>query len=74
VDRLVAWRADPDALALAEEVEDQPRTSPGLAGARRPLDEQMRVAQPRDEPLKLVEIVRVHGVAPEWPIAAQDPA
>ena len=59
VDRLVARRGDADALARAEQCDDQPRRRPRLAGAGRALDEEMAAVEREQEPLELVEVVRL---------------
>ena len=41
VDRLVARGRDADALGAADQIDDDPRARPRLAGARRALDEEI---------------------------------
>ena len=45
MDRLVARGRDADAPAAADEIHDDPRARPRLAGARRPLDEEIALVE-----------------------------
>src|SRR5439155_2900598 len=45
VDRLVARGRDADAPTAADEIDDDPRARPRLAGARRPLDEEIALVE-----------------------------
>src|SRR5207248_233796 len=54
VDRLVALRRHRYALAAVDQVDDQARARPRLAGAGRPLDEQVAALDALDERFHLV--------------------
>src|SRR5437867_11155236 len=63
VSRLVAGRGDADAPAAAHEVGDEARARPGLAGARRPLDEKIAGVESRRELTLLADVDRLHDPA-----------
>src|SRR5437867_8721872 len=63
VNRLVAGRGDADAPAASHEVGDEARTRPGLAGPRRPLDEEVARVEGRRELTLLADIDRLHDPA-----------
>src|SRR5205085_2489511 len=71
VDRFVARRRDADALAACEQVDDQARTGVGLAGAGRPLDEEVAALDPLDEPLRLFERRDLDAFAAEGRLPVQ---
>src|SRR3989442_14203949 len=58
VNRLVTRGRNADALATADEIDDEPRARPCLAGARRPLDEEVAVVERRGSPALLPKVRR----------------
>ena len=59
MDRLVARRRDADALPGREQAGDEPAARPRLPRAGRPLDEEVAAVEREQEPLQLVEVVRL---------------
>src|SRR5206468_3249984 len=58
VDRLVAVRGDADPLARSHQVDEQARSGPGLAGAGRPLDEEIALVEAEGDRLRVFELDR----------------
>ena len=56
MDRLVALGRDADAPPIGQQMDDDPRAGPRLAGAGRPLQEEVAPVQPEGERLHLREI------------------
>src|SRR5262249_40884731 len=59
VDGLVARRRDADAPAATHQLHGDPRPRPGLAGARRSLDEEVAAVERRGQLAQLVEVGRL---------------
>ena len=70
VDRLVARGRDADAPAAADEIHDDPRARPRLAGARRTLDRQDAFIERQGEPSRGINRLFVR---PDEVLAALDP-
>ena len=73
VDRLVARGGHSHALPLVEQMHDQARARPGLPRARRSLDDEVALVEVEHEPLHLLEVGRLHDLAPgPRPLARED--